>query len=244
MWGGSATDAAALQFSGATEGIDMSQLVLVVDDEPAVNDLICDALRLAGFRTDSAADGFLALQYLRGTTPDLVILDINMPRVDGFETLERMRQGGDQTPVIILTARQERDDARTGFERGADDFVHKPFSIEELVWRVRAVLRRASPQAVDSSHTVGSVRLDPARHEVTVGGAPVELSSTEFRLLEVLMENQGRVLSKEQLLNRVWGGGAEPSVVETYVSYLRRKLGDAISIRTVRGVGYQLQDPA
>ena len=222
----------------------MDQLVLVVDDEPAVNDLICDALRLAGFRTHSAADGFLALQFLRSTTPDLVILDITMPRIDGFETLERMRAGGDQTPVIVLTARQERDDARTGFERGADDFVHKPFSIEELVWRVRAVLRRSAPGEQDSALSVGAIRLDPTKHEVSVEGQHVELSSTEFRLLEVLMENRGRVLSKEQLLSRVWGGGAELSVVETYISYLRRKLGDALSIRTVRGVGYQLQDPA
>lgn len=221
----------------------MSQLVLVVDDEPAVNDLICDALRLAGFRTHSAGDGFLALQFLRTTTPDLVILDINMPRIDGFETLERMRAAGDQTPVIILTARQERDDARTGFEHGADDFVHKPFSIEELVWRVRAVLRRTSTPSEEAVLAVGAIRLNPARHEVTVEGSAVDLSSTEFRLLEVFMESTGRVLSKEQLLSRVWGGGAEPSVVETYVSYLRRKLGDALSIRTVRGVGYQLQDP-
>ena len=222
----------------------MSQFVLVVDDEPAVNDLICDALRLAGFRTESAADGFLALQFLRRTTPDLVILDVNMPRIDGFETLERMRTAGDTTPVIILTARQERDDTRSGFERGADDFVHKPFSIEELVLRVRAVLRRTSSAHDAPILAVGGLRLDPARHEVTVDGATVDLSSTEFRLLEVLMENSGRVMSKERLLDRVWGGGAEPSVVETYVSYLRRKLGDALSIRTVRGVGYQLQDPA
>lgn len=220
----------------------MAPLILVVDDEPAVNDLICDAMRLAGYRTATAADGFLALQFLRSTTPDLVILDINMPRIDGFETLQRMRQAGDNTPVIVLTARQERDDTRVGFEAGADDFVHKPFSIEELVWRVRAVLRRTGPDAEDSSYVVGVLRLDPARHEVTVDGAPVELSSTEFRLLEVFMENRGLVLGKERLLDRVWGGAAEPNVVETYVSYLRRKLGDAVTIRTVRGVGYQLQE--
>lgn len=222
----------------------MAPLILVVDDEPAVNDLICDAMRLAGYRTSSAADGFLALQFLRSTTADLVILDVNMPRIDGFETLQRMRDAGDHTPVIVLTARQERDDTRTGFAAGADDFVHKPFSIEELVWRVRAVLRRTAPDAEDTSYVVGSVRLDPARHEVTVFGMPVELSSTEFRLLEVFMENRGLVLGKERLLDRVWGGAAEPNVVETYVSYLRRKLGDAITIRTVRGVGYQLQEGA
>lgn len=220
----------------------MAPLVLVVDDEPAVNDLICDAMRLAGYRTASATDGFLALQFLRSTTADLVILDINMPRIDGFETLQRMRQAGDATPVIILTARMERDDTRTGFEAGADDFVHKPFSIEELVWRVRAVLRRTGSDALDPAYVVGSVRLDPARHEVTVAEQPIDLSSTEFRLLEVFMENRGLVLGKERLLDRVWGGAAEPNVVETYVSYLRRKLGSAISIRTVRGVGYQLQE--
>lgn len=221
----------------------MDAFVLVVDDEPAVNDLICDALRLSGFRTQSAFDGLEALAVLRSTTPDLVVLDINMPRVDGFGVLARMREAGDRTPVIILTARAEKDDTRTGFEAGADDFVHKPFSIEELIWRVRAVLRRTRGQIADPVLTVGTVRLDPARHEVRCDGMPVALSSTEFRLLEVLMENRELVLSKEQLLARVWGGGAEPAVVETYVSYLRRKLGEAVSIRTVRGVGYQLLTP-
>lgn len=223
----------------------MSALVLVVDDEPAVNDLICDALHLAGFKTHSASDGLAALQFLRSTTPDLVILDINMPKIDGFETLTRMRDAGDNTPVIVLTARQERDDTRAGFERGADDFVHKPFSIEELIWRVRAVLRRSSAPDTSGALTVGEVRLDPSRHLVTAHGETVDLSSTEFRLLEVLMENQGLVLGKDQLLSRVWGLGAgvESTVVETYVSYLRRKLGESISIRTVRGVGYQLQEP-
>jgi DNA-binding response OmpR family regulator len=223
----------------------MSALVLVVDDEPAVNDLICDALHLAGFKTHSASDGLAALQFLRSTTPDLVILDINMPKIDGYETLTRMREAGDHTPVIVLTARQERDDTRAGFERGADDFVHKPFSIEELIWRVRAVLRRSSAPDTSGALTVGEVRLDPARHLVTALGEAVDLSSTEFRLLEVLMENQGLVLGKDQLLSRVWGLGAgvESTVVETYVSYLRRKLGESISIRTVRGVGYQLQEP-
>lgn len=223
----------------------MSSLVLVVDDEPAVNDLICDALRLSGFRTHSAPDGLAALQFLRTTSVDLVVLDINMPRVDGFETLTRLRAAGDVTPIIVLTARQERDDTRAGFEKGADDFVHKPFSIEELIWRVRAVLRRSGDNAPDSVLSIGEVRLDPDRHLVTVADSEVALSGTEFRLLEILMENAGRVLSKDQLLSRVWGlgPGVESSVVETYISYLRKKLGEAVSIRTVRGVGYQLQNP-
>jgi len=222
----------------------VSALVLVVDDEPAVNDLICDALRLSGFRTHSAPDGLAALQFLRTTSVDLVVLDINMPKVDGFETLTRMRDAGNSTPVIVLTARQERDDTRAGFERGADDFVHKPFSIEELIWRVKAVLRRSAADAPESILTHGDVRLDFDRHLVTVGGDEISLSGTEFRLLEILMENSGRVLSKDQLLSRVWGlgPGVESSVVETYISYLRKKLGDAVNIRTVRGVGYQLQD--
>jgi two-component system OmpR family response regulator len=167
-----------------------------------------------------------------------------MPKVDGFETLTRMRDAGNSTPVIVLTARQERDDTRAGFERGADDFVHKPFSIEELIWRVKAVLRRSAADAPESILTHGDVRLDFDRHLVTVGGDEISLSGTEFRLLEILMENSGRVLSKDQLLSRVWGlgPGVESSVVETYISYLRKKLGDAVNIRTVRGVGYQLQD--
>ncbi len=223
----------------------MTSTILVVDDEPGVNDLICDALRLSGFTTMSAPDGLGALRILREQHIDLVVLDINMPRLDGFATLERMRDGGDATPVIVLTARQERDDTRSGFALGADDFVHKPFSIEELIWRVRAVLRRTGPQAEDPVLVVGRIRLDAARHVVTVDDAAVALSTTEYRLLELLMEHVGRVLTREQLLDRVWGLGAgvESTVVETYVSYLRRKLGDALHIRTVRGVGYALEDP-
>lgn len=224
----------------------MSATILVVDDEPSVNDLVCDALRLAGYQTQSAPHGLAALRHLRENQVDLVVLDISMPHADGFEVLERMREAHDQTPVIVLTARQERDDTRTGFELGADDFLRKPFSIEELILRVRAVLRRTRPADVPAVLQVGDLAIDEDAHVVTAAGVPVELSATEYRLLSVLMENAGRVLPKEVLLERVWGmaAGVETSVVETYVSYLRRKLGDALPLRTVRGVGYQLVNPS
>ena len=223
----------------------MSATILVVDDEPSVNDLVCDALRLAGYTTFSASHGLAALRHLREHPVDLVVLDITMPHADGFEVLQRMRDAHDQTPVIVLTARQERDDTRTGFDLGADDFLRKPFSIEELILRVRAVLRRSMPSEELNILTVGTIAVDDGAHTVTVNGTEVDLSATEYRLLVVLMENAGRVLTKEALLERVWGlaAGVETSVVETYVSYLRRKLGDALALRTVRGVGYQLTSP-
>jgi two-component system OmpR family response regulator len=219
--------------------------VLVVDDEAGVNDLIVDALHLSGFATLSARHGQEALRMVREHRPDLLILDLSMPRMDGLEVLERLRGAGDVVPVIILTARLERDDLRSGFDLGADDFVRKPFGIEELILRVRAVLRRARPDDAGPLLTVGRVTVDEDRHLVLVDGDEVPLSATEFRLLGTLMESAGRVLSREALLQRVWGldRATDSTVVETYVSYLRRKLGDAVSIRTVRGVGYQLQVP-
>jgi two-component system OmpR family response regulator len=223
----------------------MSRTILAVDDEDAITDLICDALSLAGYATLRASHGMEALRLLRESQVDLVVLDVNMPNVDGFEVLRRMREGGDATPVIILTARQERDDTKRGFELGADDFVRKPFGIEELTLRVAAVLRRTAAAPGDDVVRVGDIRMDPAAHQVTVRDEPVELSPTEYRLLEVLMRSPGRVLTKQQLLDQVWGlpPDTETTVVETYVSYLRRKIGDDITIRTVRAVGYQLLPP-
>lgn len=223
----------------------MSSRILVVDDEPAVNELICDALHLAGFEACSAEHGMDALRILREQRIDLAIIDVNMPIMSGYDLLERMRASGLQTPVIILTARQEREDPRTSFGLGADDFVRKPFGIEELTLRVRAILRRASAHEKASRTVIGTVTIDDDAHEVRRGDDVVELSPTEYRLLSVLASNLGRVLTREQLLEQVWGlgPGLESTALETYVSYLRRKLGDDLTIRTVRGVGYQLLDP-
>lgn len=223
----------------------MSSTILVVDDEDAIADLICDALALAGFRTVRAGHGMEALHQLRESSIDLVVLDIGMPTMDGFEVLERLRAKGDTRPVIVLTARQDREDVKRGFELGADDFVRKPFGIEELTLRVRAVLRRRGVDEEAAALRVGSVSMDPGAHVVMVDDQPVDLSPTEYRLLEALMRQPGRVLTKSQLLGQVWGldDTSRSSSLETYVSYVRRKLGDAIVLRTVRGVGYRLDPP-
>lgn len=220
----------------------MAPIVLVVDDEAGVNDLVCDALRLAGYQTVSVPNGAQALQVMRDRHIDLVVLDVSMPAMDGFTVLKRMRDAGDRTAVVLLTARRSPSDVRAGFELGADDFVRKPFGIEELALRVGAVLRRTTSETGSSVVSVGRVRLDGRAHQVRLDGEAVDLSRTEFRLLQVLMESAGEVLTKDLLLRRIWGldADSETTVLETYISYLRRKLGDGVDIRTVRGVGYQL----
>ncbi len=218
-------------------------LVLIVDDESGVRDLITDALSLVNMDSVTAAHGMEALTKMREHSIDLVILDINMPTMDGYEVLERMRQSDLTTPVIVLTARLDREDTKRAFELGADDFVRKPFGIEELTLRVQAVLRRTSPQDTPHEHLrVGDITMDLDSHVVEIKSTRVELSPTEFRLLQFFLENPGRVLTKDQLLSHVWGmdNYADPNVVETYVSYLRKKCGDSFALRTVRGIGYQL----
>ena len=219
-----------------------SSLILIVDDEPGVRDLISDALNLVGLSSITAAHGMEALTKLRDNQVDLMILDINMPTMDGYEVLERMRDQGSRTPVIVLTARLDREDTKRAFQLGADDFVRKPFGIEELTLRVNAILRRSQPQVENESVLVaGAITINLDQHLVSVDEVTIDLSPTEFRLLETFMQNQTRVLSKDFLLTEVWGldNYADPNVVETYVSYLRKKLGDALPLRTVRGVGYQ-----
>ena len=219
-----------------------SSLILVVDDEPGVRDLISDALNLVGLSSITAAHGMEALSKLRDNQIDLMILDINMPTMDGYEVLERMNDQGSRTPVIVLTARLDREDTKRAFQLGADDFVRKPFGIEELTLRVNAILRRSQPQVKNESVIVaGAITINLDQHLVSVDEVTIDLSPTEFRLLETFMQNPTRVLSKDFLLTEVWGldNYADPNVVETYVSYLRKKLGDAFPLRTVRGVGYQ-----
>ncbi len=224
----------------------MAQLIMIIDDEAGVRELLADALKLAGFDTVTAADAMVAQTLLRTTKPDLLIVDINMPLMDGFEFVERIRGNGDNTPALMLSARGDRADVTRGLTIGADDYVTKPFGLEELVLRVRAILRRSQfTEALPTVLAVGPITLDEESHKVTFNGEVVDLSPTEFRLLHVLLESKGRVLSKTFLLEEVWGINfeTETTVVDTYISYLRKKLhrDDFEGIRTVRGVGFQLQ---
>lgn len=218
----------------------------MVDDEESIADLVSSALRFAGYGVTTAHEGYEALRSIKKSPPDLAVLDVNLPDINGFEICRKIRHDGHSFPVIFLTARDAPDDLRTGFGHGGDDYLTKPFSLEELALRIEAVLRRADGGQADASHRVsaGDIVLDEDAHLVTVDGASINLSPTEFRLLHYLMLNQGRVMSKGQILDYVWeydfDGNA--SVVETYVSYLRKKLGAAgPTLETVRGIGYVLR---
>jgi two-component system OmpR family response regulator len=225
--------------------------VLVVDDEPNIRDLVEVALKFHGCAVTTAATGAQALRQAEAARPDLIVLDVVLPDVDGFEVCRRLRAAGNEVPVIFLTARDTSSDTVTGLALGGDDYVTKPFSVEALVARVRAVLRRASrahPAGGTDGDGVlrcGDLELDESRWTVHRAGVPVELSPTEFRLLSCLMRHQGLVLTRAQLLETVWGWdyAGQSQIVETYVSYLRRKL-DALGppmIHTQRGVGYSLR---
>lgn len=224
----------------------MAQQILIIDDEAGVRELLADALKLAGFETLTAADAMVAQTILRTSKPDLLIVDINMPLMDGFEFIEKIRSNGNQTPALMLSARADRADVTRGLTLGADDYVTKPFGLEELVLRIRAILRRSQFNESSSiSLSCGPIALDEASHQVSFNGEAIDLSPTEFRLLHVLLESKGRVLSKSVLLDEVWGINfeTETTVVDTYISYLRKKLHrDGFEgIRTIRGVGFQLQ---
>ncbi len=226
--------------------------VLVVDDEPNIRELVEVALKFHGCSVATAASGKEAIRQADADKPDLIVLDVMLPDMDGFEVCRRLRAGGNEVPVIFLTARDTSSDTVTGLAIGGDDYVTKPFSVEALVARVRAVLRRASRTATGERENrgagplrVGDLELDEERWTVHRAGVPVELSPTEFRLLAYLMRHQGRVLTRAQLLEKVWGWdySGESQIVETYVSYLRRKL-DPLGpplIHTQRGVGYSLR---
>ena len=228
--------------------------VLVVDDEPNIRELVEVALKFHGCAVAVSATGKDALHQVGVYQPDLMVLDVMLPDMDGFEVCRRLRAAGNEVPVIFLTARDTSSDTVTGLALGGDDYVTKPFSVEALVARVRAVLRRASrasrgDQAEGDGDVLraGDVELDEARWTVHRAGVPVELSPTEFRLLAYLIRHQGRVLTRAQLLENVWGWdyAGESQIVETYVSYLRRKL-DPLGpplIHTQRGVGYSLRPP-
>jgi two-component system OmpR family response regulator len=221
--------------------------LLVVDDEATILELLSGSLRLAGFEVMTASSGAEAVRAAASGRPDLVLLDVMMPDGDGFEALRRIRSGGGEVPVIFLTARDKVPDRVEGFAAGADDYVTKPFSLDELLGRIRAVLKRTRSDATGSRLRVADLELDEDAHEVSRAGARVELTPTEFRLLRFLMVNAGRVVSKGQILNQVWDNGPDRDggVVEPAVSYLRRKVdqGHPRLIHTVRGFGYVLRIP-
>ncbi len=222
--------------------------ILVVDDEASITDLLSTALRYMGYQVTTAATGFGALEAAATAAPDLVVLDVMLPDIDGFEVCRRLRAARDFVPVIFLSARDTEDDRVTGFVRGGDDYVTKPFSLEELTLRIGALLRRVRGGAAGEDAPrlrYRDLEMDEDRHQVWRAGREVDLSPTEFRLLRYFLLNPERVLSKQQILDHVWqyDFNGEDNVVETYVSYLRRKVDDADPrlLRTVRGFGYVLR---
>lgn len=223
--------------------------VLVVDDEPTIVELLSVSLKFQGFEVRTASGGPAALDVARTFKPDALILDVMMPDMDGFGLLRRLRADGIDAPALFLTARDSVEDKVTGLTMGADDYVTKPFSLEEVVARLRVILRRSAPGPLTqpSRLVFADIELDDDTHEVWKAGEPVALSPTEFTLLRYLMVNAGTVLSKPRILDHVWhyDFGGEVGVVESYVSYLRRKVDttEPRLIHTLRGVGYVLREP-
>lgn len=213
--------------------------ILIVEDEPGIASFLEKGLRAEGFTTMVVEDGLSAVEIARDHSFDLLILDLGLPGKDGREVLTEMRRRGERMPVIILTARKSIQDTVAGLEGGADDYVTKPFSFQEVLARVRVRLRD-TPTADSTVLEAGGISLDLRTRKVTVAGRDIDLSAREFALAETLMQHPGQVLSREQLLSRVWGYDFDPgsNVVDVYVGYLRRKLGDD-TIQTVRGMGYR-----
>lgn len=219
--------------------------ILMIEDEPRISAFVSKGLKAEGFATTVATTGREGLVLALTGGFELVILDLGLPDIDGFEVLQRIRAQDEQLPVIILTARTSADDTVTGLTSGADDYMPKPFRFAELVARVRLRLRPESPVASPTETVLrhADLELDPVRHTVTIDGAEVDLSAREFSLAEAFLRHPGQALSREQLLSRVWGYDFDPgsNVVDVYVRYLRNKLGTS-RIATVRGVGYRLVD--
>ena len=231
-----------------TDSATDSHRILVVDDEPNIADVVSMALRFQGFEVETAGTGGAAISAVTSFRPHLIVLDIMLPDMEGFDVAQRLGAQRARVPIIFLTARDATEDKVRGLTTGGDDYVTKPFSLEELVARIRSILRRAGLAEPQSSRLLfEDLELDEDAHEVTRGGRPVELTATEYRLLRYFMLNPRRVLTRAQLLEHVWDYdfGGDARVLETYVSYLRKKL-DAHGpplIHTVRGVGYVLRAP-
>jgi two-component system OmpR family response regulator len=233
----------------AREAARVEARLLVVDDEPNIVELLAASLRYAGFEVATAASGEQAVDSARRSAPDLIVLDVMMPGLDGFGVVRRLRGDGIRAPVLFLTARDATEDKVSGLTLGGDDYVTKPFSLEEVIARIRAILRRVGGP---EGHATGrlafaDVEMDEDAHEVWKAGEAVALSPTEFKLLRYFLQNPGRVLSKSQILDHVWNYdfGGEANVVESYVSYLRRKVDTTQPrlLHTLRGVGYVLRQP-
>ncbi|MGO2745258.1 response regulator transcription factor [Microbacterium sp.] len=224
--------------------------ILAVDDEQMLTDLLAMALRMEGWEVRTASSGLEALQVAREFEPDALVLDIMMPDLDGMSVLRRLRESGNLVPVLFLTAKDAVGDRVAGLTAGGDDYVTKPFSLEEVIARLRAIIRRTGLAASDEGQSilrVGDLTLNEDSHEVERAGDEIELTATEFELLRYLMRNERRVLSKAQILDRVWSYdfGGKSSVVELYISYLRKKIdaGRTPLLHTVRGVGYMIKAP-
>jgi two-component system OmpR family response regulator len=221
--------------------------VLVVDDDTNITDLVGTALRYEGFEVELVHGGRAAIDAVTSFRPDLIVLDVMLPDLDGFEVSRRLSADGRRVPTLFLTARDATEDKVRGLTLGGDDYVTKPFSLEELIARVRSVLRRAGGEQQSARLSFADLEMDDDTHEVWRGGTSVELTATEYKLLRYLLANARRALSKAQILDHVWeyDFGGDANVVETYVSYLRKKLdplGPSL-IQTIRGVGYSLRLP-
>lgn len=233
--------------------------VVVVDDEPSIRELLMASLHFSGFEVVSASTGSEAIEVIEKTKPDLVVLDVMLPDIDGFTVTRRIRQGGIEAPVLFLTARDDTQDKVMGLTVGGDDYVTKPFSLEEVIARIRAILRRTRQEGeADPIIRVADLEINEDSHDVTRAGELIDLSPTEYKLLRYLMDNEGRVLSKAQILDHVWqyDWGGDAAIVESYISYLRKKI-DGIDyvdesgekkkvsplIQTKRGIGYMIRAP-
>ncbi len=222
--------------------------LLLVDDEDNLRSMLQAALRHVGFEVYPVATGREALQAVSDVRPDLIVLDVMLPDLDGFDVTRRLRQEGNRTPILFLTAKDATEDRVRGLTLGGDDYLVKPFSLEELVARINAVLRRTGAAPDDGTLACADLEMDDDAHQVHRAGIEVPLSPTEYKLLRYLLLNRNRVVSKAQILDHVWqyDFGGDGGVVETYIGYLRRKLDnvDPKLIHTVRGVGYALREPA
>ena len=233
--------------------------LVVVDDEPSIRDLLVASLHFAGFEVTTAASGSEAIEVIEQNKPDLIVLDVMLPDIDGFTVTSRIRQEGIDAPVLFLTARDDTQDKIMGLTVGGDDYVTKPFSLEEVVARIKAILRRTREHEEDDPMIrVGDLEINEDSHDVTRAGQPIGLSPTEYKLLRYLMDNEGRVLSKAQILDHVWqyDWGGDAAIVESYISYLRKKV-DGIKVKdqdgrlrkvtplieTKRGIGYMIRSP-